>query len=65
MREKKIIAVVGATGGQGGGLARVILADESSGVRKPKISPFLAKGATFRSARLRSDQAASVSDIPE
>ena len=31
MAEKKIIAVVGATGAQGGGLARAILADTSGG----------------------------------
>ena len=31
MRDKKIIAVVGATGAQGGGLARAILADRSGG----------------------------------
>ncbi len=31
MPEKKIIAVVGSTGAQGGGLARAILNDPSSG----------------------------------
>ena len=31
MADKKIIAVVGATGNQGGGLVRAILADSSSG----------------------------------
>ena len=30
MAEKKIIAVVGATGAQGGGLARAILSDTKS-----------------------------------
>jgi uncharacterized protein YbjT (DUF2867 family) len=31
MADKKIIAVVGATGAQGGGLARAILADPAGG----------------------------------
>ncbi len=41
MAEKKIIAVVGATGAQGGGLARTILAD--------KGSPFAARALTRKS----------------
>jgi uncharacterized protein YbjT (DUF2867 family) len=32
MSDKKIIAVVGATGAQGGGLARAILADPEGGL---------------------------------
>ena len=54
MAEKKIIAVVGATGAQGGGLARAILADSSGGfaaralTRKPdsdKAKELAARGA--------------------
>jgi len=33
MADSKIIAVVGATGAQGGGLARAILADRAGGFR--------------------------------
>ena len=45
MTDKKIIAVVGATGAQGGGLARAILADAGGGyavralTRKPDSAP--------------------------
>ena len=48
MSNKKVIAVVGATGAQGGGLARAILADKSGDfavravtrdVASPKNSP--------------------------
>ena len=38
MAEKKIIAVIGATGAQGGGLVRAILADKSG--------PFAARAIT-------------------
>ena len=36
MAEKKIIAVVGATGAQGGGLVRAILADPQGGFARAR-----------------------------
>ena len=39
MADKKIIAVVGATGAQGGGLVRAIQADRSGSVRGPGRHP--------------------------
>ena len=47
MAEKKVIAVVGATGAQGGGLARAILADPDGGfaVRAITRDPELGEGA--------------------
>jgi len=38
MTEGKIIAVIGATGAQGGGLVRAILADPASGFRARAIT---------------------------
>jgi uncharacterized protein YbjT (DUF2867 family) len=52
MPEKKIIAVVGATGAQGGGLVRAIQADRSSGltVRAITRSPQSEKAQALRAA---------------
>jgi uncharacterized protein YbjT (DUF2867 family) len=52
MAERKIIAVVGATGAQGGGLARAILADRSGGfaVRAITRNPESEKAQALRSA---------------
>ncbi len=38
MTEKKIIAVAGASGAQGGGLARAILADEGGDFSVPALT---------------------------
>ncbi len=51
MSEKKIIAILGATGAQGGGLARAILADASS--------PFAVRAITRKST---SDKARALAD---
>ncbi|HYF38366.1 MAG TPA: NmrA/HSCARG family protein [Gemmatimonadales bacterium] len=52
MPEKKIIAVVGATGAQGGGLVRAILSDPSGGfgVRALTRNPDSEKGQALRNA---------------
>ena len=61
MAEKKIIAVIGATGTQGGGLARAILDDPNGGfgvravtrdVNKDKAQALKARGAEVVSADL-------------
>src|SRR5262245_10033549 len=61
MSDKKIIAVIGATGTQGGGLARAILADPNGGfavraitrdVNKDKAKALAAAGAEVVSADL-------------
>ena len=52
MPEKKIIAVVGATGAQGGGLARAILADRNGGfgVRALTRNPDSEKAQALKNA---------------
>ena len=50
MTEKKIIAVVGATGSQGGGLARAVLADGAFAVRALTRDAASAKAAELASA---------------
>ena len=61
MAEKKIIAVVGATGAQGGGLVRAILNDKNSGftvraitrdVQSDKAKELAAPGAEVVAADL-------------
>jgi len=50
MADKKIIAVVGATGAHGGGLARAILADPNGGFACRAITRDPNKGAPALSA---------------
>lgn len=50
MTDKKIIAVVGATGSQGGGLARALLEDGEFTVRALTRNPSSAKGAALAQA---------------
>jgi len=65
MTDKKIIAVVGATGAQGGGLARAILADKDSGfaARVLTRNPNSAKAVAL--AKLGAQVAALDVDDPE
>jgi uncharacterized protein YbjT (DUF2867 family) len=56
MSEKKIIAVVGATGAQGGGLVRAILADPNGGFAVRAIT----RDVTSASARALAQQGAEV-----
>ena len=55
MPDKKIIAVIGATGAQGGGLVRAILADTPGALRRAGDHP----QARFRTRRGRSPRSAS------
>ena len=55
MADKKIIAVVGATGAQGGGLVRAILAD--------KDGPFAARALTRNSIRTKRRRWASGAEV--
>ena len=48
MAEKKIIAVVGATGAQGGGLVRAILNDPNGGFTPRAITCFKTPGISKR-----------------
>lgn len=56
MSERKIIAVVGATGTQGGGLARAVLADEESGFAVRALT----RNPDSDAARSLADQGADV-----
>jgi uncharacterized protein YbjT (DUF2867 family) len=61
MAEKKVIAVIGATGAQGGSLVRAILKDDSNG-------SFVARALTRDPSKVREKQisymAASYSSLP-
>jgi uncharacterized protein YbjT (DUF2867 family) len=64
MSEKKIIAVVGATGAQGGGLVRAILSDLSGGFAARAITRDVNSDKAKALARLGAEVvAANVQDI--
>ena len=66
MPEKKIIAVVGATGAQGGGLVRAILADKSGAFAARAITrdPVSDKARALRAAGAESSPATPISPTP-
>jgi uncharacterized protein YbjT (DUF2867 family) len=64
MAEKKIIAVVGATGAQGGGLVRAILSDESGGFAARAITRDVTSDTAKELAKLGAEVvAADVFDV--
>lgn len=65
MAEKKIIAVIGATGAQGGGLARAILADPAGGFGVRAITRKLDSDAARVLAALGAEVVVGDSDQPD
>lgn len=65
MAEKKIIAVVGATGAQGGGLARAILADPHGGFAVRALTRDLNSEKAKALARRGAEVVATDLDDPE
>ncbi|MEO8339894.1 MAG: NmrA/HSCARG family protein [Nitrospirota bacterium] len=65
MAEKKIIAVVGATGAQGGGLVRAILNDKSSGFTARAITRDIRSDKAKRLEALGAEVVAADLDSPE
>jgi len=63
MSEKKIIAVVGATGAQGGGLVRAILNDPDGGFAARAITRDANSDKAKALARLGAEVAANAHDI--
>ena len=64
MADRKIIAVVGATGAQGGGLVRAIMADESSGFTARALTRDVNSDRAKELARLGAEVvAADVDDV--
>jgi uncharacterized protein YbjT (DUF2867 family) len=65
MAEKKIIAVVGATGAQGGGLARAILKDPNSAFAVRGLTRDVNSAAAKELAKLGAEMVAADVDDPE
>ena len=65
MAEKNIIAVVGATGAQGGGLVRAILNDKNSGFTVRAITRDVQSAKTTGLAALGTEVVAADLDSPE
>ncbi len=65
MADKKIIAVVGATGAQGGGLVRAIVSDRSSGFTARALTRDVKSDKAKELARLGAEVVAADVDDPE
>jgi len=65
MAEKKVIAVLGATGAQGGGLVRAILSDPSGGFAARAITRDINSNKAQELARLGAEVVAADVDDPE
>ena len=65
MAEKKIIAVVGATGAQGGGVVRAILSDAGGGFAVRALTRDVSSAKATELARMGAEVVAGDVDDPE